>query len=198
MSFFSLLLGFLPWIVFLIIAGHHSLAQLKIAILVSFVLNIIGGITKYQRGVIMWAGLAFFAFDTVAVVIFENMWVVSHMAVLASGTLFVAAFVTMLAGHPFVFAYARDGVDKKYWNSPRFLRTCYLITSVWCAVFLLNTLTNFFRIYHREIPSWIYEAAENTFLVSGALFTTLYVKHVKKKSAAMHKEDETPPEASHS
>jgi len=194
MSFFSLVLGFLPWIVFMIIASGHSMAQLKAAVLVSFALAVYQGIKGLQRGTILWTGLAFFLFDTVAVVIMENLWVVRHMGVLASGTLFAAAFVTMLAGRPFVLSYAREGVDRRYWNAPGFLRTCYVITSAWCAVFLLNTVTNVFKIYHPSLPHWAYEAAENTFLLSGALFTSLYAKH-RKKQAAASRSDAAPHEA---
>ncbi len=73
MSFFKLLLAFAPWIAFLIIA-HGSLLRLKLGLVIAFALCVVMGVTRLRRGVILWAGLCFFTFATIAVVMFENMW----------------------------------------------------------------------------------------------------------------------------
>lgn len=80
MSILSFILGFLPWLLFLLISGH-SLLHLKIAIIVAFIAAIAMGIARVSRGIIFWAGIAFFSFDVVAVIFLNNMWAVYHMGV---------------------------------------------------------------------------------------------------------------------
>ena len=98
MLFFKLMLAFSPWLAFLVIA-HGSLQRLQIG-LVALVLSIIMGITGMHRGVILWAGLLFFASATLAVVVFENLWVVHYMGIIASSVLAVATWLTVLLKSP--------------------------------------------------------------------------------------------------
>ncbi len=58
------------------------------------------------RGLILWAGLAFFAFATIAVLALESRWVIHSIGVLASGTLALAAWLSLLIGKPFTLDYA--------------------------------------------------------------------------------------------
>ena len=108
MSFFKLLLAFAPWIAFLIIA-HGSLLRLKLGLVIAFALCVVMGVTRLHRGVILWAGLCFFTFATIAVVMFENMWTVQHMGVLANGTLAVSAAAGLAIGKPFTLDYGAMG-----------------------------------------------------------------------------------------
>jgi hypothetical protein len=183
MSIFGFILAFLPWLLFLFIAGH-SLLTLKIAIIVSFVTAIIMGIARIHRGVILWGGIAFFSFAAIAVLLLNNMWAVHHMGMLASGTLFVSALFSIIIKKPFVMDYARDHVEEKYWDSPEFLRSCTIITSVWCLVFLLNVALNAVKLYHRGIPGWIFEVTQYIVLFSGVIFTNFYSKHASKQRAS--------------
>ncbi len=78
MSFFKLLLAFSPWLSFLLIA-RDSLFRLKLGLVVAFVLVVVMGITRLHRGIILWAGLLFFTYATVAVALLNNMWIAQHM-----------------------------------------------------------------------------------------------------------------------
>jgi hypothetical protein len=183
MSIVGFILAFLPWLLFLIIAGH-SLLTLKIAIIVAFVTSVGMGIARVHRGAILWGGLAFFTFDVIAVVILNNMWAVHHMGVLANGTLFLTVLFTLLIKKPFVLDYAREHVEEKYWHTPAFLRHCNITTSVWCLVFLLNMAMHIVKLSHREIAGWVYEVIQYAMLVSGAIFTNVYAARARKSRAA--------------
>ncbi len=62
MEALKLLLAFLQWIAFWIISGGYSMASLQIGICVAAILIFVMGITRLHRGLILWAGVVFFAF----------------------------------------------------------------------------------------------------------------------------------------
>ncbi len=110
MEALKLLLAFLPWIAFWIISGGNSMLRLQIGICVAAILVVVMGITKLHRGLILWAGVVFFSFALVTVVVLKNIWVIQHLGILASGTLFMATLISILIGQPFTESYAREHV----------------------------------------------------------------------------------------
>ncbi len=118
----------------------------------------------------------FFGFSLVAVVVLEDAWVARHMGVLATGTLAVLSWLSILTKHPFTLAYARSAVDKSQWDSPGLIRRSYLMTGVWASIFSVNVAVNIFKLYHGEISGWIYEAVQYAFIFLGILFTIYYPK----------------------
>lgn len=183
MEALKLLLAFAPWIAFWIISSCHTMMSLQIGICTAAVLVIIMGITGLHRGLILWAGVVFFAFALVAVVLLKNLWVIRHLGILASGTLFMAALISIVIGRPFTESYARDHVPKELWDAPAFIRSCYTVTGVWGMVFLTNTLLNAAKPYGPQLGEWFFRGVELCILVSGVAFTTGYSNHMKKKRA---------------
>ena len=182
MSFFKLLLSFAPWISFLIIA-QGSLLRLKIGLVVALVLSVGMGVAKLHRGIILWVGLAFFTYATVAVVLFEDMWTVRHMGVLANGALAAAAWFTVAAGKPFSLDYAKAHSDPSLWASPAFVRSNVLITSVWSTAFTLNAILAWGKMVGFLLPPWGFEVLSYSFLVGTAAFTSWYPAHVRRAAA---------------
>jgi hypothetical protein len=179
LSFFKLLLAFAPWIAFLIIA-HGSLFRLKLGLMVALALCVLMGVTRLHRGVILWAGLCFFTFATIAVLIFENMWTVQHMGVLASATLAVSAAASLAIGKPFTLDYAREHTDPALWNQPEFLRTNFVITLVWTLSFTANAILAWGKMIGFLLSELGYEALSYTLLVGTAAFTIWYPSHVSR------------------
>jgi hypothetical protein len=174
MDAIKLLLAFAPWIAFWIISAGHTMFSLQVGICVAAGLVVVMGVTRLHRGLILWAGVVFFVFALVAVVLLKNLWIIQHLGILASGTLFVATLVSIIIGQPFTESYARERVSKELWNSPAFLRSCYTVTGAWGMVFLVNTLINMTKPYFAELGEWFFRAVELLVLVSGVMFTTLY------------------------
>jgi hypothetical protein len=181
MDAIKLILAFAPWIAFWIISLGHSMLWLKIGIATAALLVIVMGITKLHRGIILWAGVAFFAFAVVAVIWLENMWVIHHLGFLASGTLFMATLVSIFLGQPFTEDYARDHVPEELWDSPSFIRGCFTVTAAWAFVFLTNTLVNVAKLQGRDGADWIYEIVQLGFLMLGVLFTTAFSRIARLK-----------------
>jgi hypothetical protein len=181
MDALKLLLAFAPWIAFWIISGGGSMMRLQIGICVAAFLVLVMGITRLHRGLILWAGVAFFAFALVAVVLLKNLWVIRHLGILASGTLFTATMLSILIAQPFTESYAREHVPQELWDSPAFIRSCYTVTGAWGMIFLANTLVNAAKPYYAELGEWFFRGVELSILVSGVVFTTAYSNVMKKR-----------------
>ena len=176
MRLIKLLLAFSPWIFFKIITSHHSLAALKVGIIAALIISIVLAIKGIHRGFILVGSLAFFIFGVIAINIMDNMWVIRHIAVLANGTLASLSWISIFIGQPFTLAYAKKEVDKKYWDSPQFIRKSYVITGSWALVFTINTVINSIKIYSGTINSSIFEFSQMAFIITGILVTLLYKK----------------------
>jgi len=183
MSFLKLILSFAPWVSFLIIA-QGSLFRLKLGLVVAAVLTVVMAVTKLHRGVIMWVGIVFFVFATIAVVGLENMWTARYMGVLANGALAVGTWLTLAVGKPFTLEYARDHADPSVWDSPVFIRTNYIIAVVWGLAFTIGSTLAWFKTQPTGQPEWIFEAANYSVLLGCVVFTNWYPVAVKRQAEA--------------
>ena len=184
MEALKLLLAFSPWIAFWIISGGHSMLWLQIGICVAAILVLVMGITRLHRGLILWAGVVFFAFALVTVALLKNMWVIQHLGILASGTLFMATMISIVIGQPFTESYAREHVPRELWDSPAFIRSGYTVTGVWGIIFLANTLVNVVKPHYTELGEWFFRGVELSILVSGVVFTTIYSNYLRRKRSS--------------
>lgn len=179
MSLLKLLLAFAPWLAFLVIA-RGSLLNLKIGLAVALVLSVIMGIARLHRGVILWASLLFFVYATVAVAVFNEMWTARHMGILANGMLAASTWLTVALKRPFTLDYAREHVDPSLWNTPSFIRTNTVITSVWGLVFTVNAVLAWGKMEHFVLPELGYELLSYALLIATAVFTNWYPTHVRR------------------
>ena len=184
MAFLKLLLSFAPWISFLVIA-HGSLFRLKAGLITAALLTVVMAVTRLHRGVIMWVGIVFFSFATIAVVGFENMWTARYMGVLANGALALGTWLTLAMGRPFTLEYARDHADPSVWNSPAFIRTNVVIAFFWGLSFSVGTLLAWLKTLQTGQPEWVFEAANYTVLFSCVVFTNWYPAAVKRRAQAL-------------
>ncbi len=106
------------------------------------------GVARLHRGVILWVGLLFFSYSTLAVAWLNDAWTARHMGVLASGALAIGSWLTVAIKKPFTLDYARDHTDPSLWNNPAFIRTNVVLASVWASVFTLNAILAWGKMEH--------------------------------------------------
>jgi hypothetical protein len=181
LDFLKLVLAFAPWITFLIVA-RGGLFWLKAGLLSALALSVTMGIARLHRGIILWAGLLFFAFATVAVVVFENRWTAQHMGILANAVLATSAWATVAIGKPFTLDYARDHTDPALWDAPEFIRTNGLIASIWAVVFTANAFLAWGKMIQIALPPWQYEVVSYGLLTGAAVFSVWYPDHIRRVS----------------
>lgn len=180
--FLKLLLSFAPWIAFLALS-QGGLPRLKAGLVAAAVLSAVMAVLRLHRGVILWAGLAFFAYASVAVLAFEHAWTIRNMAILAHAALAAGIWLTLLLGRPFTLEYAREQTDPSLWEHPVFLRTNRILTSAWGVVFTCNTVVAWLKVHDQPLPWWGYETASMAFLLLGMGFSTVYPEMVKRRAA---------------
>jgi hypothetical protein len=173
MAFVKLTGAFAPWLSFLLIA-HGTMFRVKVGLAVALSLSVAMGIARLHRGIILWIGLVFFSYAMVAVVAFEDHWTLQHMGMLANGVLAAGSWLTVIVKRPFTLDYAKEHADRALWDNPVFLKTNYVVTSVWAAVFTLNTGMAFLKMNRLVFDELTAELMSYTFLVGGALFTIWY------------------------
>jgi hypothetical protein len=176
----KILLGFLPWILFGILAGP-PLTRLEAALAVALAATLALGWKQLRQGFFLaWGSLLFFSLSFILVVVLRNLWVVEHMDLLARATLAVIAWGSIIAGRPFALQYARESVPEAYWRTPEFIHTGYFISIVWGIIFLIALGASLFRPYLDQMTGWLYPLLATGSMFLGIIFTQWYVHRVRR------------------
>ncbi len=184
----KILLGFLPWLLFGILAGP-SLIRLEMALAVSLAATLALGFKQLAKGFFLtWGSLLFFFLSFILVAFLKNLWVVEHLNLLVPATLVAIAWGSILAGQPFALQYARESVPEAYWQTPAFIRTGYFISIVWGIIFLLALGASLFRPYLEQQGSWLYYLLATGSMGAGIIFTQWYVHRVRKARTVQNRE----------
>jgi len=178
----KLALSFAPWLALLVLA-RNNLVHVQAGLLIGATLAIGLAVARVNKGVILWASLAFFAGATVMIVVLNDMWTLRHLGVLGNGTLAIVTWGSVLAGRPFTLEYAKEHADPALWTSPAFLRTNSVIASVWALAFSVNTVLAFGKMEGLLMPPFGYHIASNATLIAAALFTVRYPRSAQRKVA---------------
>jgi len=138
MKLLQLLLGFIPIILFYILAGL-STANLSVAIIIFLVATIVLGYKDLRRGLVLnWGTLIFFVILYVVAVLMNNVWIATHTGILLTGILAVIVWISLLSGHPFTEQYARLEVDRSRWQHPVFIHVNRIMTAFWGCILLAS------------------------------------------------------------
>src|SRR5665648_117410 len=141
----KILLGFLPWILFGLMAGP-SFTSLEAALAVALAATLALGVKQLRKGFFLtWGSLLFFLVSFILVAWLKNLWVVENMDLLVRATLAAIAWGSIIAGRPFTLQYARESVPEAYWRTPEFIHSGYFISLVWGIIFLIALGASLFR-----------------------------------------------------
>ena len=170
-----LLLGFVPWLLFLVLSGH-SLTSLERAIIASLFASLIFGFGDLKRGYILtWGTLLFFCLCAIFVNLLNVLWVANYMDLLSNTALASIMWLTILVGRPFALQYARRDVPREQWNNPAFIQGCRFITLVWAYLMSLSVgLSLLRRSSILSLPGWVYFDASLCIILAGLTITTLF------------------------
>jgi len=173
-----LLLGFVPWLLFLFLGGH-SLESLEMAAVIGLVASLTFGFSELRGGFILqWGTLVFFSSCVLFVNGLHVGWVAMHMDILANVALASIIWLTLIAGRPFALQYARRSLPPELWNDPAIIRSCRLITLVWA---LLMTVAVGVSVYRRtgapQAGDGVYFVISLCLIAGGVVFTTAFKRH---------------------
>ena len=178
----GLVLGFLPWLLFLFLSGH-SLASLERATIISLVASLAFGFRELKQGFILaWGTLLFFAMCVIMVNLYHVMWVAMYMDLLSNSALAFVMWLTLLMGKPFVLQYARRDLPAERWNDPGMIHGCRQMTIVWASLMSVSVLLSIIRrssLFH--FPGWVYFGLSLVIIVSGLAYTTVFKRQKRLK-----------------
>jgi hypothetical protein len=178
----SILLGFLPWIVFGVVAGP-SLWRLNAAIIAALALVLVMGYKQLAKGFILtWGSLLFFGVNLVMVVLLRNLWVIKNLDILAKGTLAAIAWLSIFMGKPFVLQYARETAPPERQASPVFYRTCRTLAVIWGVVFLIATGMSVAKTYGWWTEGMAYQAVSLGLIGLGLWLNHWYPQYVRRRA----------------
>jgi carotenoid cleavage dioxygenase len=179
-----LMLGFLPWMIFLFIAGH-TMASLKTAIIISFVIAVTLGIGDLKRGFILqWGTCIFFFICLIMVNLLDNVWMAREMDLVSNGALASIMWFTVVIGKPFALQYAKKGLPKEQWNNAKFIHGCMIITVVWACLMTFAFLISIMkRTDWLPFPHWVYFDLTLLNIVAGLTFTTIFKRKKRLQRA---------------
>ena len=179
----GILLGFVPLIVYGILAGA-SVQSRVLALGAATLITVVAGFGDLKKGrILSWASLLLFGGLLVATVGLAQTGILIWSGILINGVLAAVTFGSILAGVPFTMQYAREMVDPSHHNNPVFLRVNTLMTGVWGCVFAVNALLDYLAL---NIPGPVGQTAiliTYGTLATGIVFTLWYPGHMREKYA---------------
>lgn len=180
----KLILAFLPWILFGVLAGDNP-TQLNISIIVSLVASVAVGYRELLRGFILtWGTFLFFLFCLITVVLMNTQWVLQYLNVMPNIVLASIAWVSLLVGRPFTLQYARLGTPQERWKDPVFIRVNQLLTLMWGLIFLFDLGLNIAKQYQIQLWPYGYSMLSVGSILFGMLFTTRFPKWYRSRGRA--------------
>src|SRR3954452_13771661 len=179
---FAIFLGFVPWIVFSVVAGPSTWMWAALAaLLCSLILSVPSWRSTRSISVLDAAGLLFFGVLVVLALTLDRATlqpIEDRAQMLSSIVIALVALGSLAVGRPFTEYYARQQTPREYWNSPAFKQINRVITAVWGLVFVLNALCDAAVAYlgvNADIFNWVVPIVA---IVAAVKFTGWYPDHV--------------------
>jgi hypothetical protein len=120
----AIFLGFVPWIVFSVVAGPSTWMWAALAaLLCSLILSVPSWRSTRSISVLDAAGLVFFGALVVLALVLDRATlqpIEDRAQLLSSVVIALVALGSLAVGRPFTEYYARQQTPREYWNSPTF------------------------------------------------------------------------------
>ena len=132
-------LAFAPWIVFGFASGFN---HWRVAAGGGLILCVVYLAVLVRRGISIkltdWTTLTFFVIASVMIIGLRSTTFTVYSAVVVWSCFAGAAWGSVILGHPFTAAYARENAPPELWSNPVFIRLNLLMTLVWCGLMTVN------------------------------------------------------------
>ena len=178
----AIFLGFVPWIVFSVVAGPSTWMWAALAaFLCSLILSVPSWRSTRSISVLDAAGLVFFGVLVVLALVLDSATlqpIEDRAQMLSSIVIAVVALGSLAVGRPFTEYYAKQQTPREYWNSPTFKQINRVITAVWGLVFVFNALCDAVVAYlgaSSDVFNWVVPIVA---IVAAVKFTGWYPDHV--------------------
>ncbi|WP_433235184.1 hypothetical protein ACQPYK_24885 [Streptosporangium sp. CA-135522] len=181
------LLGFLPWIVYAVIATgdewrYGALAGLVIAVGVVAVDRRAG--RKWDEMVIESSAVVFFVVTALISFMAPDSPLIPYGPALVNAWLALTTWGSLAIRKPFTLGIARSMTAPEVWQTPRFYRANAVITSVWGAAFTAAAVCLALLLHEAPHATGLVIAVKVVTFVAPAVFTVRYPKVLAARYAA--------------
>lgn len=183
----SYLRTFAPWIVFAVIPSEYW----KWAALIAFGVSAAELVRKLRAGqrpdamIIDLGSAAFFAAITVLAFADPDTALHPYTPALSSGVLALIAGISLAVRNPFTLPIAKQTTPREVWDHPVFVRTAYIITSVWAASFAIGCVV-LTALAHSS--TGLRTTAQIAAFVIPVIFTVRYVAHIQTRAKKLEEQ----------
>jgi hypothetical protein len=178
----GILLGFAPFIVFALLTNIAADLALWAAFATAFVLAIRDfAQTRILRVLDVGSTLLFGSLALFAGFVAPGLSLQAVRFAVDCGLLLIAIY-SIASRNPFTLQYAREQTPKDVWSDPAFIRTNYIITSVWTLSFLITTLADGEATFNKAFPLPLDIAVGLGALALALIFTARYPSHVRLRA----------------
>ncbi|MDO9711844.1 DUF3159 domain-containing protein [Paracraurococcus lichenis] len=181
----GILLAFAPFLAFAVIdrlAGPMEGLVAGAVVSTGLVLrDLIGGRTAKVLEIgtaILFGGLALYA------LLGRPAWSVIGVRLAVDAGLLLIVLASMAMRRPFTLQYAREQVPPEFWDAPEFVRTNYVITTVWALAFAVMVMAELALLTMPGLPPRLGIAAIVLALIGAVKFTGWYPERVKARTTA--------------
>ncbi len=126
---------------------------------------------------ILFVGLALYA------AVGDPAWSIFGVRLRVDAGLLLIVLITIAIRRPFTLQYAREQVPPEHWRAPGFIRSNYIITTVWALAFVVLVASDVTEVFLPSLPSMVGIAATVVALAAAAKFTAWYPKRVRPQIA---------------
>jgi uncharacterized membrane protein len=113
----------------------------------------------------------------------KNIWFMRHLSVLVPTSMAAIAWLSLLAGKPFVLQIARESVPMEQWNDAGFIANCRHLTIVWGFLFLVSVAVSLCQFLHAGGPEWLYQTISIGSVLGGMAYTQWFKNRIKRQRA---------------
>ncbi|MCK2214111.1 hypothetical protein MF672_009955 [Actinomadura sp. ATCC 31491] len=181
------LLGFLPWIVYAVVATSDEWrwgAITGLVIAVALVLLDRRAGRGWDEMVIESSAALFFACLTVLSLVAPHSPLTPYGPALVNVWLAGTAWGSLAVRRPFTLGIARTMAPREVWDTPQFYRVNVVITVAWAVAFTVAAISLTYVLALSPHATTVVVAVKVLSFVVPAAFTAWYPKHVRRRPAA--------------
>lgn len=177
----SIILGFLPWIVFSALFGE-SITDSSIAVIAACGVLIFTDKNYLKKGfVLVWGGFLFFPIMFLLTVVFRFDWAINNASVLSNSALALITWVSLAIGKPFTIQYARELTPEFAWQTPEFIAINNQLTMIWGIIFTFSVMLHFITFETEKITTIVHQLLSYGSIFLGAWLNSVYPEWYMKK-----------------
>ena len=181
----AVFLGFVPWIVFAVVAGPSTWMWAALAALVcALVLAVPDWRRSRSISVLDGAGIVFFGVMVVLALVLDRAAlqpIEDRAQLLSSIVIAVVALGSLAVGRPFTEYYAKRETPREYWDTPTFRKINRVLTGLWGGVFVVNALCDAAVGFWGASPDVFNWVVPIVAIVVAVKITGWYPEHVKAR-----------------